>query len=362
MTPTTLLTLQRSLYERAWIHRREMRHLVGTRIWSSISLVVGAVVVTNGDRDLTKLAFVVLASVLPTAILGARLHVNNAGSFARARELVFFQIGALQVVSVAATINSVVDRFVVAAVFGVSSAGAFEPASRVANLEREVMGAVTQVHVAELSGYARIEDYADGAVAERWGSAAVRRMALSAAPVVLVAPIIPALLGPRLGRDVAALALLLSLGVATNQLASPLSSAARGLGMADLEARYSLVSVVLNIAADHRARYLGGLCWCWRRTALALAVATAYFARLIIEREPSLRSWISAIYGSARFELGILGLAAGSATGCVIVGPYPGLSMAWVTAYMLVSAVVIAVLIGPRVVLRRQAERAHGQH
>lgn len=296
MLPVAVFQMQRPLYERAWLLAGEYGPFILSRTASALVLTAGGWIVLQGPQDLLAVALVFVASLLPSAFLGLRLH-GPAGELRSGWAAVSHQMGALQVVSIAAGLNALADRYIIAALYGVPAAGAFDPASRSSSLSRETMGALGQVPTALLTSFTHRADYTElPGPALHCAVFLVRRMALTALVPVLLSPILPELMAAGLGRDVALLAAILTVSTTLNALALPASTSIRALSHAQLEARYSLLGLFLNLALSVVLGLTLGFVGVGLATAVALLLSTTYFFAIIRRTDAELYYWLKLVY------------------------------------------------------------------
>lgn len=309
MIPVAFMQIQRPVFERIWLLDGEYWRLMISRGALSLVLLVGGERITQGSPRLTAMAVLFTAALAPSLLLGAGGLRRGRGSppsthFRQAWRLVVHQAGSLQLVTLAASLNSLADRYIVAALFGLPAAGAFDPASRSSGAQRELIAATTQVQAAQMTVFSNSQDYlSEHSGALKTATSITRRMTFVAVPALLVSPILPWLLSPDLGRDEAIMSALLAIGTTLNQLALPASIACRGLGLADLEARYSVAALVLNIGFSFVLGWRFGFVGVGVATALALAISTGYFLHLVREGEAALATWLSSLYRRERSQL-----------------------------------------------------------
>lgn len=340
----TMLGNQRTLVERVWTLDRKLSRLATTRLSSTLILVSLGVAVTRGPVSLTLLSLVFVASLSPFALAAGSIHLrpSHRPPLRWARSAMSHQLVSLQLVSIASLVNSLFDRILISAVFGLAATGSFDPASRVSGLQREVMVSSVQIHAADQSLFDSESAYASDGPAVAPAAITVRRMALIGGLAVLAAPSIPVLISSSLGIDTVLLSLTLSIGVAVNQIATPLSTSARALNLAGLERNYSLLTLALNLALTVILSILVGFIGVGLATSIALVTGTIYFGWTIARSSNALRKWTIAVYRGSMPELLLLVIAILMSSAIVVAAAEFG--SAWTAAPAIAATVGCAIV------------------
>ena len=243
-------------------------------------------------------AAVGLRTAVTTAVAAAQavrlVPGHRVGLLPRAQavELLSYAVRA-QVGGLAMLVNAEADTLIVAAFLPLRDAGFFVLAVTVATAVRSVPLWAMPVLLTRMS-VSTARQGREGAVAlfdrvqPAWASAL---LAYAVVCLGVITPAVSAWLGP--GRpgiaQVATAALVLSAGYLVNLLSAPLATTARATGRPELESRYGVLAMIVNIACTVPLALVAGALGVAAGTAIGCLAGTVYFARLMRQVVP--RRW-----------------------------------------------------------------------
>ncbi|MCU1603208.1 MAG: hypothetical protein JWO22_3917 [Frankiales bacterium] len=276
--------------------------------WRAPSLTVREVVLASIASSLVRLTLLG-ARVAPLASLPRRALLTKAelGAF-------FHYASRMQVNAISALIALEADALIVAAALPLRSLALYSVGAQVAVAVRNAPLWVLETVAARLTAVTSVRGAA-AVTAMQALAATWQRLVLRWAAVVLPAVFLGVL--AWLGRgfaETATVALVLAVGSMVNLLSGVLTSWTRTLGRPELETRYGVLSMVVNVSLTLALVWPLQVYGVVAATSAAQVVGTVYFLR--VSRQLPGGGFRAALPGDRPGLL--LGLAAGSAGICVV--------------------------------------------